>query len=395
MARDLPETAFLAETPTGRRVLVVPDVPVLCLSEVFAELGSGQSAAFSEQSTLLADYLGAGLSLASPASPLLVVGQTKRLHAMPASGLLPGLEERQEWQWKPDPQATRLLSSKEIVEAVLLAGHQGSSQCTVTLFLIESDEELGLQSVEGLAVDSIPRSSVPRGDRQARQAFYSPPVDSSDAWQGFSEWLRNQLPILKKVVQPKQEEPDEDDPAWRPDWKPISLSSRSKYLFPLTAFTRANKHLGWNFCADSGAISASAKTEALRAIQTDPAFQQRVLAYWREVECHVPVWSRERRRSEQEQTASPRETSIAAHGVALAAVGILGARLLRRHPDGHEGHSSLELLERFNWSRQEQEELWVEIGVLAPPARRPEGKLRVKHGLEEATKLADELEKLL
>jgi DNA sulfur modification protein DndB len=116
-----------------------------------------------------------------------------------------------------------------------------------------------------------------------------------------------------------------------------TISNRSTKLFTLSGIKHASRAL-------------------LRKSNTDKISEKDKLIardYWDAVAEHIPDWKRARERSVA--TADLRQNYIHAHGVALHALGLLGADLLADHPKDWEKY--LKKLSKVDWSRSNTQ-LW-------------------------------------
>jgi DNA sulfur modification protein DndB len=116
----------------------------------------------------------------------------------------------------------------------------------------------------------------------------------------------------------------------------------------LTDFTRSNLPAGsrklFAFSNLHTATAALVADAALAATAEDPSA---AVDFWQEVIGSMPDWTAAGRR--EVSTADLRRETIHAHGVALEAIAIAGARAINEHPD--EWRSSLAGLRDIDWSR--------------------------------------------
>ena len=85
-----------------------------------------------------------------------------------------------------------------------------------------------------------------------------------------------------------------------------------------------------------------------------------IVSFWNAVIAHMPDWQRAGRR--EIATSELRRDTIHAHGVALEALAVAGARLMIDHP--HDWPDRLAGLERIDWSRSNAR-LWEGRALLA------------------------------
>lgn len=85
-----------------------------------------------------------------------------------------------------------------------------------------------------------------------------------------------------------------------------------------------------------------------------------IVSFWNAVIAHMPDWQRAGRR--EVATAELRRDAVHAHGVALEALAVAGARLMIDHPD--DWPDRLAGLERIDWSRTNAQ-LWEGRALLA------------------------------
>jgi DNA sulfur modification protein DndB len=110
-----------------------------------------------------------------------------------------------------------------------------------------------------------------------------------------------------------------------------TISNRSSKLFTLSSIKSASRAL------------------LKKQLRQGVSEEERLLAkeYWECVAANLPDW--QRARTKRVATADLRQNYVHAHGVALHALGVVGARLLAERP--RDWKTDLKKLGRLDWSR--------------------------------------------
>jgi DNA sulfur modification protein DndB len=111
-----------------------------------------------------------------------------------------------------------------------------------------------------------------------------------------------------------------------------SISNRSLKLFTLSSI-----------CQGTKALLGKRKNDAITEIDRKLA-----AAFWEEVSKHIPEWLLASRK--KVATAELRREYIHSHGLALHALGLAGASLLKQDPNGWK--TRLVSIEKIDWSRR-------------------------------------------
>ncbi len=122
----------------------------------------------------------------------------------------------------------------------------------------------------------------------------------------------------------------------------------------LTDFTRSNLPTGSRkLFAFSNLHTATAALVADAALPATGDESSTAIEFWNEVICNMPDWTAAARR--EVSTADLRRETIHAHGIALEAIAIAGARLITERPD--DWRDGLAALRDIDWSRANSD-LW-------------------------------------
>jgi DNA sulfur modification protein DndB len=145
--------------------------------------------------------------------------------------------------------------------------------------------------------------------------------DHRDASSGLARHLAQQCSTFKGITEMERS----------------TISNRSTKLFTLSSIKHASRAL----------LRKNAK-ESINDVERDLSRQ-----YWEAVGGEIPDWSRAKAR--EVSTAELRQNFVHAHGIALHALGLVGADLLASEPKSWK--SKLRPLRKLDWSRSNTE-LW-------------------------------------